>query len=200
MALNLERQLEFYGSYHHNPVNVAIHVTCVPIIFFTALLFAANTPAFPLPDALSIPNLPANLSTASAFLYAVLYILMEPIAGGLVLPIIVSGTALVNYLLQIYGATANYWAIGLHVASWIAQFVGHGKYEGRSPALLDNLVQALFLAPFFVWFEILFNFGYRTELKSRLDKAVEQNLAKFNEGKGKKAATNGAANGSAKDL
>jgi stalled ribosome alternative rescue factor ArfA len=40
-------------------------------------------------------------------------------------------------------------AVAVHVVSWIAQFVGHGKYEGRKPALLDNLVQALFLAPLF---------------------------------------------------
>ena len=31
-------------------------------------------------------------------------------------------------------------ALVVHVACWIAQFVGHGIYEGRSPALLDNIV------------------------------------------------------------
>lgn len=25
--------------------------------------------------------------------------------------------------------------------SWIAQFIGHGAFEGRAPALLDNLLQ-----------------------------------------------------------
>ena len=28
----------------------------------------------------------------------------------------------------------------LHVASWIMQFAGHFLAEGRSPALLDNLL------------------------------------------------------------
>lgn len=36
----------------------------------------------------------------------------------------------------------------LHV--YLAQFYGHGVHEGRSPALLDNLFQALFMAPLFV--------------------------------------------------
>merc|ERR1719490_153072 len=30
----------------------------------------------------------------------------------------------------------------IHVADWIAQFVGHGVFEGRAPALLDSWDQA----------------------------------------------------------
>jgi 2-hydroxy fatty acid dioxygenase len=112
---------------------------------------------------------------------------MEPVAGLMVAPFIVGSTAYSNHLLGKYGQTANTWAIAVHVVSWIAQFIGHGKFEGRAPALLDNLVQAFFLAPFFVWFEILFYFGYRPELKSRLDKAVEVEVKKFNESKQAKA-------------
>ena len=104
---------------------------------------------------------------------------MEPVAGGLVAPLLLGATAYANHLTTTYGATANYWALAIHVASWLAQFIGHGAYEGRAPALLDNLVQAVFLAPFFVWMEVLFFFGYRPELKSRLDKAVEGEVAKY---------------------
>jgi uncharacterized membrane protein YGL010W len=130
-----------------------------------------------------VPNLPLNLGTGFAVLYSLLYILMEPVAGSLLAPLIIGGTAWSNHLLSTYGAAANKWAIALHVVSWIAQFIGHGKFEGRAPALLDNLVQALFLAPFFVWFEILFYFGYRPELKSRLDKAVVVEIKKFRNSK-----------------
>lgn len=45
--------------------------------------------------------------------------------------------------------------------------------------MLDNLVQALFLAPFFVWMEVLFWFGYRPELKARLDRAVDKEIEKY---------------------
>ena len=31
-------------------------------------------------------------------------------------------------------------ALLIHVSSWVAQFAGHFLAEGRSPALLDNLV------------------------------------------------------------
>jgi len=127
---------------------------------------------------------------------------MEPVAGGLLAPLLLGATAYANHLTSTYGMKANYIAIGVHVASWIAQFIGHGIFEGRAPALLDNLVQALFLAPFFVWLEVLFAFGYRPELKARLDKAVESEIAKHRAQKAKgmngDAKTNGGANGHAK--
>ncbi|KAF1992104.1 DUF962-domain-containing protein [Aulographum hederae CBS 113979] len=198
MSLNLEKQLIFYGSYHHNPVNVGIHMIFVPLIMMTFFLLFTNTPSIPVPSFLEIPNLPLNVGTISAILYSFLYILMEPVAGGLLAPLILGGTAFVNYLTSTYGATASYWAAGLNVASWIAQFVGHGKFEGRAPALLDNLVQALFLAPFFVWFELLFSLGYRSELQERVEKGVHENLKKFKELKGAKGKANGIANGSGK--
>ncbi|KAF1810673.1 DUF962-domain-containing protein [Eremomyces bilateralis CBS 781.70] len=194
MALNLEKQLLFYGAYHHNPVNVGIHITCVPAILLTAFLFGTNSPSIPLPPYLSSETFPLNAGTVAAVLYSGLYILMEPVAGSLLAPLLLGGTAYANHLTKAYGMTANYLALGVHVVSWLAQFVGHGAFEGRAPALLDNLVQALFLAPFFVWFEILFFFGYRPELKARLEKAVEKEIKKFRESKqGGKAE--GAANG-----
>lgn len=156
-----------------------------------------NTPAIPLPPYLSIPNLPANLGTIAAAVYSTLYVLMEPVAGGFLAPLLIGGTAYANYLTSNYGMTANYVALGVHLFSWVAQFVGHGVFEGRAPALLDNLVQALFLAPFFVWLEILFMFGYRPELKARLDSAIQKDISKFKEDAAAKKA-NGSTNGQAK--
>lgn len=120
---------------------------------------------------------------------------MEPVAGGLLAPLLLAGTAYSDYLTNTYGATANYWAVGIFVSSWIAQFIGHGVFEGRAPALLDNLVQALVLAPFFVWMEILFSIGYRPELRSRVDSAVEKEVEKYQKSRGQSngSATNGKA-------
>lgn len=123
--------------------------------------------------------MPLNLGTVACILYSSLYILMEPVAGGMLAPLLLGSTAYANHLTSEYGMKANYIAIGVHIFSWLIQFVGHGVFEGRAPALLDNLVQAIFLAPFFVWLEVLFAFGYRPELKSRLDCAVKKEVAKF---------------------
>ncbi|KAF2201763.1 DUF962-domain-containing protein [Delitschia confertaspora ATCC 74209] len=195
MSLNLEKQLVFYGAYHHNPVNVGIHIACVPAILITFLALFTNSPSVSLPSWLSIPNLPLNVGTVTAVLYSTLYVLMEPVAGAMITPLIIGGTAYGNHLTSTYGATANYWLGGINVVCWLAQFLGHGAYEGRAPALLDNLVQALFLAPFFVWFEILFFLGYRPDLKRRIDKSVQQEIQKF---KDQKKGANGSANGTKK--
>lgn len=142
---------------------------------------------------MTIPNLPANLGTIACLVYSTLYILMEPVAGGMLAPILLGATAYANHLTSTYGMKANYIAIGVHVFSWIAQFVGHGIYEGRAPALLDNLVQAIFLAPLFVWLEILFAFGYRPELKARLEESVSKDIAKFKEEKAAKVTSSASA-------
>jgi 2-hydroxy fatty acid dioxygenase len=95
--------------------------------------------------------------------------------------------------------TANYWALAAHVGSWVAQFVGHGTFEGRKPALLDNLFQAFFLAPLFVWLEVLFMFGYRPDLQQRIESLVKQDIAKFRASQQVNGKTNGkAVNGHAK--
>ncbi|RMD42655.1 hypothetical protein DV735_g2478, partial [Chaetothyriales sp. CBS 134920] len=160
MSLNLEKQLRFYGAYHNN--------TCT------------NTgPLFHLPNYLQLPYLPPTLGVIVSLVYTLLYLLLEPVAGGLLSVLLLVGTGYVGHLARQYGMTANYWALGIHVASWIAQFIGHGKFEGRAPALLDNLFQAFFLAPLFVWLEILFALGYRPELRRRVEKMVEQDIASF---------------------
>lgn len=147
---------------------------------------------------MQVPHLPANLGTIVCIAYSSLYILMEPVAGAMLAPLLLGGTAYANHLTSTYGMKANNIAIGVHIFSWLAQFVGHGIFEGRAPALLDNLVQAIFLAPFFVWMEVLFACGYRPELKARLDQSVQKELTKLRaEKESEKAAPNGAANGQA---
>jgi 2-hydroxy fatty acid dioxygenase len=118
------------------------------------------------------------------------------VAGTLLALVLLASTAYANHLTTSYNPTASYAAIGINVVSWIAQFVGHGVFEGRAPALFDNLYQALFLAPLFVWLEFLFALGYRSDLKKRLDRYAEEDIKKFRDAK--KLNGNGNANGHAK--
>jgi uncharacterized membrane protein YGL010W len=122
-------------------------------------------------------------------------VLLEPVAGTITVPLIMGWTAFSNHFLATTAnvSLANKAAGAVFVVSWLMQFVGHGAYEKRAPALLDNLVQALVLAPFFVFMEVLFKFGYRPELQKRIDVAVEKELAKLKAEKGNGAAKNGKA-------
>lgn len=61
---------------------------------------------------------------------------MEPVAGLAVTPIFAAMMVYVNYLTSAYGATANWWAFYLNVASWVAQILGHAIFEERAPAII----------------------------------------------------------------
>jgi len=50
----------------------------------------------------------------------------------------------------------------LFVGGWVLQFVGH-HYEGKRPALLDNIFQ-IFIAPMFLVAEIMVVLGRRRDL------------------------------------
>lgn len=196
--LNLEKQLCFYSSYHQNPVNVGIHMLCIPMIMFSFFLLCTNTPTLiPLPSFLTIPNLDLNLGTLVATYFATFYILLEPVAGTLLAPILLGATAYFKHLTTTHPSPTNQIALTIFVLSWLAQFVGHGVFEGRAPALLTNLHMALVTAPFFEVIELLFLLGYRPELKNRVramvDKEVERVRREKEEKKKAKAVTNGAA-------
>ncbi|KAI2607656.1 DUF962-domain-containing protein [Hypoxylon fragiforme] len=194
MTLNLERQLTFYGAYHRNSVNVAIHMICVPLILFSAFTLAANSGTLiPLPKALTISHLDLNLGTLAALLWGGLYVLLEPVAGTILAFICLGATAFTNSALSENPSLTNRVAIAVNITCWLLQFMGHW-FEGRAPALLDNLVQAIFLAPLFVWLELLFKFGYRRELQDRVAKAVNAEIAKYHQKKNaEKATKNGKA-------
>lgn len=136
-----------------------------------------------LPEALQLKYLPLNVGTISALTYTTLYILLEPVVGFILTPVLLGITAFMNYLTMTYGVTVTIYAIILHVSSWIMQFIGHGAFEGRAPALLDNLFQALFLAPLFVVLEVFFFLGYRPELHRRVEVGVQKKIAEFKAGK-----------------
>lgn len=188
-AFDLKKNLIFYGAYHREPTNVAIHIACVPVLLATGFIFGTNTPTLPvpLPRLLQRLNLPLNLSTLAGTTYATLYLLLSPnLAGATIAPLVLSLSSLSNILHKRASASIplsirklNTIAITVHIVSWIAQFIGHGKFEGRKPALMDNLVQALFLAPLFVWYEVLFKLGVYKGLKKEVDAGIEDEVSKL---------------------
>ncbi|KAG2174064.1 hypothetical protein INT44_000178 [Umbelopsis vinacea] len=192
---NLKHQLVVYGAHHNNKVNVIIHIICVPIIFwtasftnafgttFTALVFASNTG--PLLDVSALPSylqwlklFGPDLGFFAAVFYSVYYLFLDPATALLYAPVLYGMSYYATYLHRT-NAEANNIALGLHIVSWILQFIGHGVAEKRSPKLLDNLIQALVLAPFFVFFEILFTLGYRPKLHKEMMIEVNKDVAAF---------------------
>lgn len=183
----LEEQLAFYGAYHNHWANQVIHFIFVPLIYWTALVWLAYTPAlvaFDLPGALE----PALGALASGFvlnatvvvygLYAVYYLTLDFVAGlawAMCIGLPIWATA---NLFQQSVPDAWAWALGLHVFAWYMQIhPGHLVIEGRKPALLDSFFQSLVLAPLFVLYELLFLMGYRPALKAELQRRIEADIA-----------------------
>ncbi|KAL0917030.1 hypothetical protein M5K25_012070 [Dendrobium thyrsiflorum] len=158
--LDLEKHFAFYGAYHSNSINVLIHIFFVWPIFFSSLILLDFTPSI-----LHIPVLGGfdlNFSFFFALFYAVFYISLDRYAGSF---------AALLCLLCWFGSKSLAAQLGFSLAwkvvlatqlfCWTGQFIGHGVFEKRAPALLDNLSQAFLMAPFFVLLELLQSlFGY----------------------------------------
>ena len=60
------------------------------------------------------------------------------------------------------------------VGGWIIQFGGH-IFEGRKPALFDNLLQ-IFMAPAFLIAEILFSLKLQSHLQDEITARIDKYL------------------------
>jgi uncharacterized membrane protein YGL010W len=132
----LDVLLEQYGETHQNPVNKAIHWVCVPLIMWSAL--AALWVASP-------------IAAYALITFAVVYyaIMSFPLALGML-----ALAALMIAPLPWLGPHVLWIALGVFVAAWVGQFVGHA-IEGRKPKFLQDL-QFLLIGP--AW---LLQFVYR---------------------------------------
>jgi uncharacterized membrane protein YGL010W len=174
-AFSLREQLAFYGAYHSNPTNVWIHITCVPLILWSAYVLAAH-----LPKSDAIPSVHAewgpylafdlNYSTIWAIATELYYFILTPGVTLTHLPVAVASLLTATAYASKPGSLGI--AAAVHVVCWLAQFYGHGVHEGRAPALLDNLLGALVLAPLFVHYEVFFKLGLFNQTQKDLHNDV----------------------------
>lgn len=133
----LQRLLGNYSEDHRNSTNQLIHWVCVPLIVWTvvALLWV-----IPVPAGIGRPGLWAGLALAASMGYYLR--LSRPLAFAL-LAFFVALCALTYVLHQLLGTQMLMWtAIGVFVAAWVAQFVGH-EIEGKRPSFLTDLTYLL---------------------------------------------------------
>ena len=133
----VDRWLGNYSEDHRNPTNVLIHWICVPLILWTviALLWLV-----PVPEAIGRPGLWAGVGM---FLAMMFYLrLSRPLALAMLVAFVLLGL-ITEALYRTLGTTELLWlAIGVFVAAWIAQFIGH-HIEGRRPAFFTDLAYLL---------------------------------------------------------
>lgn len=191
--LDLKYQMLQYASHHDHPVNVGIHLTCIPLIVWSALVWGANTgPLIASPSAAAVASgatIPVALSKLFKFAvpnlsmilmtgYVTYFTALDRPTGLLSVPIFLGAAKHATHFLAT-NPKANKIAAYVHILSWIAQFVGHGVFEKRAPKLTESVVQAAVLGPYFVLWEFLFFLGYRPQLKRELDVLVKADIAAF---------------------
>nr|ALS04675.1 endoplasmic reticulum membrane protein YGL010W [Pseudodiaptomus poplesia] len=186
---DLKKQFIFYASYHNDSMNVVIHLFCIWQILYTTTALLQMTPAFGVVPAevseihWSLNHLNINAALLITLVYVVTYVIMDPVAGGIGAALIILVNLHTGWLVSTYTTIGGYplWQalVAYNVVLWILQFIGHGVFEKRAPALLDSLDQAFITAPLFVLLEILFYFGYRKKFYKDCMKQVEKNISEF---------------------
>ena len=149
-------QMAMYSAYHRHPRNRATHFIGIPMIVVSLLAALAWLPVGP-------------VNAALLFLLAVslLYLWLD---WRVAIPtIVISATmfALAEWIAALDRGIAWTSIAVLFVGGWIFQLAGHA-FEGRRPALLDNLFQAL-VAPMFLTAETMFALGWRRDLETEME-------------------------------
>jgi uncharacterized membrane protein YGL010W len=157
----LEEQMAIYAAYHQDARNKATHFVGVPLIML-ALLLPLSWPHF---DFFGFKVTAAMLLAAAVLAY---YFVLDVVLAVAMLAVLGALIWLAELIAAGGAARAWIWFGALFVGGWILQLVGH-VFEGRRPALVDNLFQ-IFVAPIFLCAEIFFALGY----KGRLQEAVQR--------------------------
>jgi len=178
---DLERHFAFYGAYHSDSINVLIHTIFVWPILFTTLVLLYFTPALYTPSPqiglFQSGFLVFNLGFLFTLIYAFFYVAFDKRAGALAALLCFVCWVGASFLASRLGFSLA-WKVVLaaQLLCWTAQFIGHGVFEKRAPALLDNLLQAFLMAPFFVLLEVLQTFcgyepysGFHASVKAKID-------------------------------
>jgi len=151
----LEDQMSFYAAYHQDARNKATHFVGVPLIAFSLMIplgwLRIDLGGFALSAALVV--------TAVLLVYYLVLDIPLGLAMCIVFALMLRGAEPLSQ--AALGASAT-WFLLLFIGGWAVQLWGH-VYEGRKPALVDNLFQ-VFVAPIFLAAEVFFALGYKPGL------------------------------------
>lgn len=156
----LLEQMAMYTAYHRDARNRASHFVGVPMITFSIFIMLSFV-RFGEPD-----QEPITAAMLFVIPLLALYASAVPVLG------LVSAVFLLPLLWGAERVTQQdpqtIWIISgvCFVGGWIIQLIGH-MFEGRKPALTDNILQ-VFMAPGFLVAEVLFAVGLLSELKADL--------------------------------
>jgi len=152
------RQLATYASYHRDERNRATHFVGIPGIVFSILVPLALVRA----DGISA-------AMAVALLAVIGWIALDRIIGCALTVVMLPMLLVAEWIARSYGSTISWIAFAVFfIGGWVFQLAGH-VWEGRRPALTDNLFQA-FIGPMFITAEVLMALGLKQDLKAAIER------------------------------
>jgi uncharacterized membrane protein YGL010W len=158
---SIEEQMSFYAAYHQDARNKATHFIGVPAIMLSLFIPLAWI-------RVEVGGMTLTAAMLFAAVVLVYYFLLDAALAAAML-VITGAMVWIGHMLADLGAVQGWiWFAVLFIGGWIVQLIGH-VYEGRKPALVDNLFQ-IFIAPLFLAAEVFFALGY----KPRLHAAVQE--------------------------
>ncbi len=153
------RQLATYAGYHRDERNRATHFIGIPAIVFSILVPLALVRS----DGFSLALLVALLAVLG-------WIALDRVIGLAMVVVMVPMLLVAEWIARSYGGATTWIVFAIFfVGGWVFQLVGHA-WEGRRPALADNLFQA-FIGPMFIMAEVLMALGLKRDLKAAIDGA-----------------------------
>ncbi|HEY1475968.1 MAG TPA: Mpo1-like protein [Pseudolabrys sp.] len=151
------RQLATYASYHRDARNRATHFIGIPAIVFSILVPLALVRVAGISAAVPV-----------ALLALIGWIALDRVIGLAMAIVLLPMWLAAEWIARNTGA-ATAWSVFaiFFVGGWVFQLAGHA-WEGRRPALADNLFQA-FIGPMFLMAEVLMALGLKQDLKATID-------------------------------
>jgi uncharacterized membrane protein YGL010W len=158
-------QLGIYSSYHRDARNRATHFIGIPAIVFS-LLVVLGLARFSV----------GGGETSAAWVVAIMAVggwaALDFAIGLAMIVVMLPMLAVAEWIARTHGATTAWIVFAVFfVGGWAFQLVGH-VWEGRRPALVDNLFQA-FIGPMFLMAEVLMALGLKQDLKAVIAAAPE---------------------------
>jgi 2-hydroxy fatty acid dioxygenase len=164
----LVKKYYFYEKYHQKFLNKLVHILCIPMLVWTTTVFLSYIPTY----IVNLYGFNLNLTAAGlvTFLYVSYYLYLDFRLGIISLFLFYLNLVTASKFIE---NNTLFYSLGIsltiHVVSWTCQILSHKYFEGNKPALLDSITQSFSIAPLFTLLELLFLFGFRKDIKKKLD-------------------------------
>ena len=160
----LRRQLTDYVEYHRDPMNCALHVVGIVILFLGAILPLSLWPV-------TVFGVQLNMGVLLAAPVLIYWILLD-VAIGLAIAAAAALLLFTGATIASHASVTVVWTITvvMIVIGVAMQIIGHQVFERRQPALMDNPTHLL-LGPVFVMAKLFISLGFRDDLAA----VIQQN-------------------------